>query len=130
VSALVLPRTETPEVLVATPAERALLREMISEPDDANGWTDDRLDAVILATLNTDGSANLRRAAGNIWEAKAATMTSLTDVTESGSSRRLSQAFDHAMKMAGLYGGSSTDPTLVAMASRPQSQKIVRATRD
>lgn len=115
---------------MATDAQRAVLRDMISEPDDTNGWTDEKLDEILEATKNTDGSLNYRKAAAMVWEAKAAALTTLNDVTESGSSRRLSQTFEHTLKMAALYGAGSSDPTLAEVNLRPQSQRIVRATRE
>lgn len=114
---------------MATPAELARLRDMVNEPDDAGGWTDEDLDAIILATANKDGSTNLRAAAAAVWEAKAAKWVTLTDVTESGSSRRNSQAFEHARKMADTFGATAPDPSLVA-STRPRSTRMTRATRD
>jgi hypothetical protein len=114
---------------MATPAEIAQLRDMINELDDTNGWTDEKLEEIIDRTLKADGTVNLRRAAGEIWEAKAGSFATLNDVTESGSSRRLSQTFDHYMKMAALFGSTDEDPIAAALASRPVSEKIVRPTR-
>jgi len=114
---------------MATPAELALLRDMTSEPDNGDGWTDEKLEVFIEASRNTNGTLNLRAAAGKVWEAKAASLTELTDVAESGSSQRLSQAFDHAVKMAGLFGATDDDPTLVAAAGRIKSNKLIRAPR-
>lgn len=114
---------------MATPAELAQLRDMINELDDSHGWTDEKLTEVLDRTENTDGTVNLRKAASEIWEAKAGGLTTLNDVAESGSSRRLSQSFDHALKMAALFGSSDEDAVAADLASRPQSQKIVRPTR-
>lgn len=102
---------------------------MVNELDDTGGWTDEKLTEVLDRTENADGSVNLRKAASQIWEAKAASIATLNDVAESGSSRRLSQTFDHFMKMAALYGSGSTDLVAAELASRPVSQKIVRPTR-
>jgi len=114
---------------MATPAELAQLRDMVNELDDTGGWTDEKLDELLTRTANTDGSLNFRRAAAEVWEAKAGALATLNDVTESGSSRRLSQTFDHFMKMAAIFGSGTEDPVLVDLASRPVSQKIVRPTR-
>lgn len=115
---------------MATPAERARLRDMVNEPDSAGGWTDEDLDAVIANTVNKDGSLNLRAAAAEVWEAKAAKWVTLTDVTESGSSRRNSQAFEHARKMADAFGTTAPDPSVVAASTRPRSTRMTRAARD
>ena len=114
---------------MATVEELVQLRDMVDEPDLEGGWTDERLELFIENSRNTDGSTNLRRAAGRVWEAKAAEASNLTDVTESASSRRNSQVFEHALKMASQFTETATDPTLAALAQRPRSTKIVRPTR-
>lgn len=114
---------------MATPAELARLRQLIDELDPDGEWPDELLETILDETANADGSVNLRKAASEIWESKAATFISLVDVAESGSSRRNSQAFDHAQKMAAMFRVGSEDPTLVVVGDRPQSQKIVRPTR-
>lgn len=114
---------------MATPEQYLLLRNLINEDDDSNGWTDERLDEVFAQTVNGDGSVNVRRAASSIWESKAADYVELTDTAESGSSRRNSQAFDHAQKMAVYFGGTSPDPSVVAAATTMRSHRIVRPVR-
>ena len=114
---------------VATVAELAQLRDMIDEPDMEGGWTDERLNLFIENARNTNGSTNLRVAAARIWEVKAAEVSQLTDVTESASSRRNSQVFDHALQMAANFSATSTDPASAALAARPRSTRIVRPTR-
>ena len=114
---------------MATPEQYILLRELINEPDDTGGWTDERLDQVFAQTVNQDGSANVRRAAGVIWESKAADYVELTDTAESGSQRRNSQAFDHAQKMALHFAGSSPDPGVIVAVATMASHRIVRPTR-
>lgn len=112
---------------MATVAELARLRNMIAEPDGSEGWSDARLEEFIAAALNADGTTNLRAAAAEIWEAKAADAAELVDVTESSSARRNSQYFDHAQKMAMSYRGSGVDVT--STANRPSSVAIRRPTR-
>lgn len=114
---------------LASAALLARLRRNVDEPDDDNGagWTDLMLDAVLTETANADGTPNVNRASQSVWLAKAAGLTALVDVTESGSSRRNSQAWEHAMKMAALYEG--LDAAAIVGAVRPESQKIVRPTR-
>lgn len=112
---------------MATAQELASLRDMVSEPDTTNGWTNERLEAVIAETLS-GGATDLRAAAATIWERKAAGLTILSDTTESGSSRRNSQVFEHAMKMATLYG-AKTEAEIAAQELRPRSTKMTRATR-
>lgn len=112
---------------MATVAELARLRDMINEPDDTDGWTDERLNDILVYTAYANGSLNLRRAASTVWEAKAAGLAELVDVTEASSSRRNSQVFDHAQKMAAQYGDAVTDPT--STVGRSRSIAMRRPTR-
>lgn len=74
------------------------LRRMSGETGEDTGYSDEDLDAVIAIA---DG--NLRAAAAQIWDEKAANLAGLVDVSESGSSRRLSQAHANALTMAKGY---------------------------
>jgi hypothetical protein len=112
-----------------TAADYAALRVLINEEDPAGDWPDEVLLPIFVSTQNSDGSVNVRRAAGEVWEAKAADYVELTDTTESGSSRRNSQAFDHAQKMAVHFRSSAPDPTVVVAATTMQSLRVVRPTR-
>lgn len=105
----------------------AQLRKLIDEADDSGGWTDVALTALAELYLNAEGGYNLRGAASWVWEAKAAEAAKLVDVSESGSSRSMSQEFKHALDMAKRLGedsSSETDDTTPA----PRSMRIVRAT--
>ena len=113
---------------MATAAELARLRRIIDEPDNSNGWTDEKLEEIFAQTANKDGSLNFRAAAREVWEGKAASLAALVDVSESSSSRRNSQYFDHAQKMVAAYS-DATDPAVVAAQTRPRSTKMVRPTR-
>lgn len=112
---------------MATVAELARLRDMIDEPDATDGWSDEKLENYVAATANTDGTPNLRAAAAEVWGVKAASLAQLVDVTESSSSRRNSQVFDHAQKMAAAYGQAVTDPT--NLTGRTRSIAMRRPTR-
>lgn len=95
---------------MATSDEIALLRAAIGEPDDSNGWTDEKLGDLI------DSLTTVNAAALNVWQSKAASFSSLVDVSESGSSRSMSQLFKNAQAMATYYGGlgdGTEDPTTV-----------------
>jgi hypothetical protein len=89
---------------MATPTEIARLRRLIGEPNDTAPWSDAVLAAII------DEATDLDVAALEVWEAKAATAASLVDTAESGSSRRLSQMHDQALKMVAHYR-AATAPT-------------------
>lgn len=107
---------------MVTPAQLALLRDWVNELDDTNGWNDEKLTAVLESVAE-----DVKKAAAIVWQAKAAAMTTLHDITESGSSRRLSQSFEHALQMAAQFG--TTLPDVTATEVRPVSQRIVRPTR-
>lgn len=77
----------------------ARLRRLIGEPDDTEPWTD-----AVLADI-IDASPDLNTAALEVWESKAAESASFVDTTESGSSRRMSQVNDQALKMVAYFRG-------------------------
>jgi hypothetical protein len=55
-------------------------------------------DELLSALIDLQGSVS--GAAAAIWREKAATFAGMVDTTESGSSRKLSQLSDNALKMA------------------------------
>jgi hypothetical protein len=82
---------------VAAAIDIAELRDMLNEPDDTNGWTDQKLSDLI------DYWPTLNGAAASGWTAKAARYSELVNVSESGSSRSLGDLFERALKMAKYY---------------------------
>lgn len=114
---------------MATPEERTRVRQLLNEPDNTNGWTDDRIDLLLANSANPDGSFDFRAAGQVGWEEKAAAFSSLVNISENGSSRSSSQQFDHALSMAKMFGAGSTDDTGKDVAPRPFSGRIVRPTR-
>ena len=93
---------------MATSAQIMALRLMVGEPDDTDPWTDAVLSDII------DAAADMNAAALAVWEGKAAASAGFVDTTESGSTRRMSQVFDQATKMAAYYRGNvspATEPT-------------------
>lgn len=109
-------------------AQLAALRLMIDEPD-SSVWSDTALALLADNNLNTDGTYDLRKTASQIWESKAASYVDLVNTSESGSSRSMSQKFDHAVVMAKQFGSSSSG-TDTSDTEAPRSTKIVRATRE
>lgn len=101
------------------------LRQLISEPSDENGWTDERIQALGPGALAPDGSYDMRAYAAAVWEAKAAEAVSLVDVSEAGSSRSMGQIFGHAAKMAERYRAPA-DQAGEASAGRTRIGRIVR----
>jgi hypothetical protein len=93
--------------VVSTDEQIIALRKAINEPTDAEPYTN----AMLAALLIAEGSVN--RAAASVWRSKAASASSLVDMTESGSSRRLSQLQDNALKMAALFEDEGDQDTPV-----------------
>ena len=105
---------------MATDAQIAALRLMVGEPDDVEPWTDAALSAII------DAAASMEAAALTVWEGKAANASSFVDITESGSSRRMSQIFDQATKMAAYYRGLAVPATEVDLTGYSYTVGIER----
>lgn len=85
----------------------ARLRRLIGEPDNVEPWTD-----AVLAQM-IDDAIDLNSAALEVWESKAASSATMVDTAESGSSRRMSQVHDQALKMIAYFRGliqPSTQP--------------------
>jgi len=110
---------------MATVEEIADLRELVNEPDDSGGWTDARLDEYIEETRDEDGATNLNAAAAKVWLSKATTYSTLVNVSESGSSRQMSDLHKNALALHDRFAGqaASTDDLL---ATRPRTRAIVR----
>lgn len=89
---------------MATADEIAELRRMIGEPENVSPWDDAAIAALI------DASSSMNVAAMKSWEQKAATYAGMVDVQESGSSRRLSQLQEQALRMVAYYRKLITEP--------------------
>ena len=70
---------------MATTAEIAELRLLIAEPVSAEPYTDE-----ILGNLIASSQDSVRNAAAGVWRAKAASVAHLVDISEGGSSRKMS----------------------------------------
>lgn len=105
--------------------EMAFLRELIGEPTDANGWTDERIEKLGSAALRADNTYDMRLYAAAVWEAKAAEAVDVVDVSESGSSRSMGQVHGHALKMAERYRAPANGSTDIS-SGRTRTRKIVR----
>lgn len=86
---------------MATETEIKTLRLITDTPCDDPPYDD----AYMAALIDEAGSPDL--AAVTIWRIKAAKSAGFVDTTESGSSRKLSQLTDQALKMAGAIGGET-----------------------
>lgn len=97
---------------MATEDEILALRQMVDETDDdCDGWDDESLSAII------DGTDSLNVAASQVWYLKAGKFANLVDVSESGSSRKLSDLMKNAQAMGKLY--SDMDVPVEEEASGP-----------
>lgn len=88
------------------------LRLLISEPDDKAPYDD------IALSIRLDASPSTQGLAADIWREKAASYAALVNVSESGSSRSLSDLHKNALAMAKALG--DVDP------SNPGSGPAVR----
>lgn len=106
---------------MATVQEIARLRRMVNEPT-ADTYSDADLSGLI------DLSENLDTAAADIWQEKAAALAYLVNVSESGSSRNLSDLQKNALSLAASFRASGAEEVAVTeeTASRTRVNKIVR----
>lgn len=88
---------------MATAEEIAAFRLLIDEADDADPYSDLSLSNRLDAALSSQALAK------EIWLEKAASYASLVNVSESGSSRSMSDLHKNALAMAAGYGAA--DPT-------------------
>lgn len=104
---------------MATPAEITELRIEARELTDAEPYTDTFLGELIDAYGVTDS-------ARRIWVSKRNAVASLVDITEGGSSRKMSQLFDNYSKIVLSYneGPATDDPDAEEYA--PRTRKAER----
>lgn len=106
---------------MATNDDYLRLRRMVGEDDGESKYTDTDLDIFLTQAGSMEGAAAL------VWGEKASAVADLVNINESGSSRSLSDLYDHASKQqayyAGLVAAASADPSPTASTTR----RIVRA---
>lgn len=106
---------------MATESDIKTVRDFVNEPFvEGTSWPDTRIDAIIDAN---DG--DLRAAAADIWTMKASSFSFLVDVSENGSSRKMSDVHKNALAMARQFRGESVD-LAAAQSLRPTTRAIVR----
>jgi hypothetical protein len=88
---------------VATAEEIAAFRLLINEADDAEPYSD------LGLSNRLDAATSPMALAKEVWLEKAASYASLVNVTESGSSRSMSDLHKNALAMAKGFGAE--DPT-------------------
>lgn len=86
---------------MATVDEIAMLRRMTDVARDDTTYTDDVLAGII------DASSSIEGAAAQVWTEKAAAFADQVDMSESGSSRSLSQLQRHALEMRDKLASAS-----------------------
>jgi hypothetical protein len=105
---------------MATPEEVAELRLLTDEPTDGDPYTDDYLAGVI------DSQGSLQAAAMYVWGLKAARYSSLVDMAEGTSSRKMSDMLDNALRMRQQFATAIEDP-VVELGYRTGTRAIERA---
>lgn len=95
------------------------LRRMVDEPSE-----DTYTDAELSDRLSTSNKFAVAR---DIWRDKMAAASSLVNMSEGGSSRSMSQAYDHAREMAELYDGFANSAADDGTAGHAVLRKITRA---
>ncbi|QPX62561.1 hypothetical protein SEA_WOLLYPOG_8 [Arthrobacter phage Wollypog] len=101
---------------MATAAQITSLRRIT---DGASTYTDQEIGDMFDAGLTE------RQIAYRVWNEIAASAASLVDVSESGSSRQLSQAHRNALTMAAQYAPEA-DPDYVEPTVPKRTRRMVR----
>jgi len=107
---------------MATAEQIAELRDMVSEPDSSNGYTDEKLNERI-----DSNAGDLNTTAASIWQEKASTYSEMVDISEAGSSRKNSQLMSNALTMSKHFAGLATAGAPVPGTDIPTTTPIVRA---
>lgn len=94
-----------------------LLRRLVDEP------TEDTYSDADLADRLTDAGESINTAALVLWKEKMIAASGFVDVSEGGSSRKMSQAYDHAKEMVAFFEREIANTTLA-----PKIRKLVRST--
>ena len=100
---------------MATAADIARMRRLVGETQ----LTDAELGAII------DSSKNFDMAVAEVWESLAAEYSTITNLSEAGSSRSLGDLFKNAQAMAQYYRGIGNTETTVSTAYS-RTRAIVR----
>lgn len=96
------------------------LRRMIGDEVAPNLYTDADLAQYLDAN---DGDFTVT--AGKLWREKAATFAKSVDISEAGSSRKMSDLFDNALAMAKWYEDQTAPPVVDTLAAST-TRRIVR----
>lgn len=105
-----------------TLAELDVLRHYVDEPTTAIYG-----DSFLTDVLTRNGG-DVFLAAAEVWGMKAARFSKLVDVTESGSSRKLSDKAKNATSMAAYYRAQSVTPATSVQTAQSRTRPIIRST--
>ena len=104
-----------------TNEQLATLRRMIGDETAPYMYSDTDLAAYLDTYLG-----DFTRTAAFIWREKAAVYAKSVDITEAGSTRKMSDLFDNALKMAQWYEEQTAPPETVATVLASTTRRIVR----
>ena len=104
---------------MATPAQIAELRIMINQPENVEPWTDETLGMLIDAK-----QGDLQAAAYSVWEGKAAQVAHLVDISEGGSSRKMSDMYKNFLVIRDTFAPDDDGP---GARRPPMTRAIVRS---
>lgn len=105
---------------MATAAQILEVRVMIAETVNAEPWTDEKIGALIDAK-----SGDLRAVAFSIWEGKAARVAHLVDISEGGSSRKMSDMYKNFLALRDTY--APEDGTTPGTVRGSRTREITRS---
>jgi len=106
-----------------TDEDVARLRTLVGETT----LTDQQLAEILALTLTPAGELDFNLAAADVWSQKAAAAAELVDVSESGSSRKLSDVAKNALAMEKAFREKAAATVVVEdVVVRPKVGSIVR----
>lgn len=106
---------------MATAEQIAAFRLLIDEAEDAEPYSD------LGLSLRLDGALSPQALAKEVWLEKAAKYASLVNVSESGSSRSMSDLHKNALAMAKGFGDA--DPNAPGTGAAARGVHMAKLTR-
>lgn len=92
----------------------------------ADELTDETYGDSFINDLFQVNGQSIYGAAAALWEVKASSFASLVDVSEAGSSRKLSDLRKNALEMAAYFKGKADEESGSSSGTRPRTRAIVR----
>ena len=104
---------------MATPEDIAIVKSQIPEESDAYGFDDNAITALLDGGLSTTATIS------SIWSGISAKSSNMVDVSESGSSRSLSQIHTNAQAMADWWKAKNElEGATAAGPDKPKTGRI------